>query len=284
MTNDAALGGASERTRSTEPVTLARPWSRDPAWWVVTEQELRDLWLAGRGLPLMLAFTVLVSVNSYLVASNQALNFLEQRESVSLTLQVTVAVGGLLVLLGAADAVTGERERGTLETLLLTPASRQGLVVGKMLAALSLWLGAFVLTLPYVWFLGRGVGVVAIAVVSGLLVGTLLALFLVGYGLAVSLIARSNRLSLAVALFILLALYAPTQMPTAAQNGWAGELLLRIDPFTAALHFLSKVIIDGHSMGQEAGWLIGPLTAGILGPVAVVVLAARLGLGAGRNS
>jgi len=70
------------------------------AWMVVAERELRDLWLAGRGLPLLLAYSGLLSVTSYLVAANQALNFLEQREAVGLTLQVAVAVGALLVLLG----------------------------------------------------------------------------------------------------------------------------------------------------------------------------------------
>ena len=69
-------------------------------------------------------------------ATNQALNFLEQREAVNLTLQVAVAVGALLALLAAADAISGERERGTLESLLLTPVPRRQLVAGKLLAAL----------------------------------------------------------------------------------------------------------------------------------------------------
>src|SRR5437867_12420186 len=127
-------------------------------WLIAAERELRDLWLAGRGLPLMFVYTLLLSVTSYLVATNQALNFLEQREAVSLTLQVAVAVGALLVLLGAADAVSGERERGTLESLLLSPASRLSLVVGKGIAALSIWVVAFLVTVPYIWFLGRGLG------------------------------------------------------------------------------------------------------------------------------
>src|SRR2546423_8808632 len=109
--------------------------ARPPAWAVVAGQELRDLWLGGRGLILSLAFSLLLSVLAYLVATNQALNFLEQRESVNLTLQVAIAVGALLALLGAADSVSGERERGSLETLLLTPASRLQLTLGKLLAA-----------------------------------------------------------------------------------------------------------------------------------------------------
>lgn len=265
---------------------LAREAVRTPPaggapWLVVAARELRDLWLAGRGLPLMLAFTVLLSATSYLVASNQELNFLEQRESVSLTLQVAVAVGGLLVLLGAADAVSGERERGTLETLLLTPVSRRALVAGKGLAALSLWAGAFLAAGPYVWYLARGVDVAGTALLAGLLVGTLLALFLVGFGLTVSCLAQSNRMSLSVTLFVLLALFAPTQMPSSAQNGWFGELLLRADPFTAGLRVLGKVVIDGHSLGQEADWLVGPVVAAVVACAAAYVVAGRLRLGAG---
>ena len=56
--------------------------------------------------------------------TRRELNFLEQRESLSLLLQVAIGVGSLLALLAAADAFSGERERGTLESLLLTPASR----------------------------------------------------------------------------------------------------------------------------------------------------------------
>jgi len=75
----------------------------------------------------------------------------------SLLLQVAMPVGSLLTRLAAADAISGERERATLEGLLLTPVARLGIISGKLLGALSLWLAAFVITIPYVWFLGRGV-------------------------------------------------------------------------------------------------------------------------------
>ena len=254
------------------------------AWMVVAERELRDLWLAGRGLPLLLAYSGLLSVTSYLVAANQALNFLEQREAVSLTLQVAVAVGALLVLLGAADAVSGERERGTLESLLLSPAPRRALVIGKAVAALSLWVAAWIVSLLYVWYLGRGVGVVGLAVASSLVVGSLLAVFLAGYGLLISAIVSSNRLSLSVSLFALLALYAPTQMPTAMQHSWIGELLLRVDPFTAGLRYLGNLIINGHSPGQDAGWLIGPVVAAVVAVAVALAVANRLTLHGGDQA
>jgi ABC-2 type transport system permease protein len=254
------------------------------AWMVVAERELRDLWLAGRGLPLLLAYSVLLSVTSYLVAANQALNFLEQREAVSITLQVAVAVGALLVLLGAADSVSGERERGTLESLLLSPAPRRALIIGKGVAALSLWAAAWAVSVPYVWYLARGVGVVGVAVASGLIVGSLLALFLAGYGLLISTILSSNRLSLSVSLFTLLALYAPTQMPTAIQNSWIGVLLLRLDPFTAGLRYLGRLIINGPSPGQDAGWLIGPIVAAVVAASLALAVANRLTLHGGDRA
>ena len=128
---------------------------------VVTWQELRDLWLGGRGLLLTLAFSLLLSVIAYLVATNTALNFLEQRESVNLELQVAIAVGTLLTLLAAADAISGERERGRWRACCVHTVSRRRDLDRKAARRFSLWVAAFVVTVPYVWFLGRGVGVVA---------------------------------------------------------------------------------------------------------------------------
>ena len=224
------------------------------------------------GLLLGLAFSVLLSAMTYLAATNEELNFLEQREAVNLTLQVAVGVGALLALLGAADAISGDRERGTLESLLLTPMPRASLVSGKLLAALSLWVGAMVITVPYVWFLARNVGAAGEALGTGLVAGTLLALALTSFGMVVSALARSNRVSLSVSLFVLLALFAPTQLPMGAQQGWAGELLLRVNPVTAALHYIGKVVVDQHAWTRDLSWLVSPLVgAAVLTVVAVAV-------------
>jgi ABC-type transport system involved in cytochrome c biogenesis permease component len=156
-----------------------------PRWAVVGGQELRDLWLGGRALLLLLAFSVLLSVITYLGATSEGINFLEKRETVNLTLQVAVMFGALVALLVAADAISGERERGTLESLLLTPVPRRHLLSGKLLGALSLWFAALAVAVPYVWFLGRDVGAVDDALLAGLLVGTLVAISLAAFGIIV---------------------------------------------------------------------------------------------------
>jgi len=242
---------------------------------VVAAQELRDLWLGGRGLALGFAFSLLMSVIAYLVATNRALNFLEHRETVNLTLQVAIAVGALLALLAAADTISGERERGTLESLLLTPVSRFEITAGKLLGALSLWLAAFAITIPYVWFLGRGVGLVGDALATGALVGTLLAVFLASFGVLVSVVAASNRVSLSLSLLVLLALFVPTQLPSSAQQGWAGDLLLRLNPITAGEHYVGRIVTDGHPWSEDVSWLVSPAIAAVVFAGAALFVGAR---------
>jgi ABC-2 type transport system permease protein len=248
---------------------------RSRTWGAVAGQELRDLWLGGRGLLLLLAFSVLLSVITYLGATSEGINFLEKRETVNLTLQVGVMFGALVALLVAADTISGERERGTLESLLLTPVPRRDLVSGKLLAALSLWFVALVVAVPYVWFLGRDVGAVDDALAAGLLVGTLVAISLAAFGLIVSVLASTNRVSLSVSLFVLLALFAPTLLPGGAKQGWAGELLQRVNPMTAAEHYMRNVVIRQFDWMNELDWLVSPIVASVVLAIIAILIVPR---------
>jgi ABC-2 type transport system permease protein len=114
--------------------------------------------------------------------------------------------------------------------------------------------------------------------VVGLLVGSLLALELGALGLVLSLFAGSNRVSLALSLFVLLALFAPTQLSAGAQQGWAGDLMLRANPLTAGVHYVGRVLVDGHSLGSEADLLVAPAVAAIVLAAVALVAAGRMRL------
>jgi ABC-2 type transport system permease protein len=260
------------QVRDTETLPAVR---RDPGWTVVAAQEIRDLWVGGRGLVLVFAVSVLLSVVTYMAATNQVLNFLEQREAVNLTLQIAVAVGALVTLVVSADGISGERERGTLECLLLTPVSRRAIVVGKAAAALTLWFAVFVVSIPYVWVLGRGVSLVATALLLGLVVGTLLAAALAAIGLLISAVSGSNKASLSVSLLLLLALFAPTQLP-GGPKGWFGELLLRVNPVASALHYIGAVLVNGHAWTRDLSYLASPLLAVVIAGGALVLAGPRI--------
>lgn len=57
---------------------------------------------------------------------------------------MTVFLGGMAAII---DATAGERERGSLEPLLINPAARWEFVIGKLLAALPFAVGTILLTL-----------------------------------------------------------------------------------------------------------------------------------------
>jgi ABC-2 type transport system permease protein len=251
--------------------TVATQPAGSGSWAVVAEQEIRDLWLGGRGLLLVFAFSVLLSAMTWLAATNQAMNFLEQREAVNLTLQVALSVGMLLTLIVSADAISGERERGTLETLLLAPVSRRAIVGGKLLAAMSLWFACVVVSLPYLWVLGRGVAVAGQAALLGLCVGTLVAVGLGGLGLLISACASSNKNSLAFSLLLLLVLFAPTQIPALPKTGF-GELLVRVNPIGSALHYISQVLVGRRAWTHDLSYLSSPIV--LVCAVGVVLISA----------
>jgi ABC-2 type transport system permease protein len=236
---------------------------RAGTWRVVARQECRDLWVSGRGPLLLFGLSLLLSVVTYVTAGNLAVNFLEQREAVNLILQVAVAVGVLVALVVSADGISGERERGTLESLLLTPVSRRAILGGKFVAALSAWFAAFLVSVPYVWVLAHGVHMTAPALGFGLGVGTLLAVGLVAVGLLISAVSSSNKLSLAVSLLVLLALFAPTQLPRLPQ-GWAGDLLRHANPVAAGLQYLQAIVVNGHGWATDVSYLVSPLLTVVL--------------------
>ena len=67
----------------------------------------------------------------------------------------------------------------------------------------------------------------------------------------------------------------PTQLPSSAQQGWAGELLLRVNPLTAGEHYVGKILVSGHAWTQDLSWLASPLAAAVVLAAAAPILGAR---------
>ena len=141
----------------TGPASELRPPAR--GWLLVAEQELRDLWLGTRGPVLLLCFSLLLSVLTYLAATNKELNLLDHKDTLKVVMQVAVGIGVVLTLLVSADAVSGERERRTLESLLLTPLTPRQIALGKLVASMSVWAAVLLVALPYAWTMRVGIAI-----------------------------------------------------------------------------------------------------------------------------
>jgi ABC-type multidrug transport system permease subunit len=234
--------------------------SQRPAWRVMLTWELQELWIGGKALILIILFSILLSIMSWLLATNSELNLIPPKEMIFLTLQASIAVGLFISLIIGADSISGERERSTFEGLLLTPASRRQIILGKFLAAVSPWPVAFIITIPYLMLLSQGDGTIVVnAALWGWILGSVLIMGFTGFAMLVSLGTNSNRTSLFVSLAIYILCLLPTQFPGPAQAGFAGQFIKKINPMEATNQFLEKVVVNNRTPQEMAIWLWAPV-------------------------
>lgn len=247
-------------------------------WWLQFRQELDDLWVGGKALNLLVLYTVLMSITAFLLATNSELSLTPPRIMIVITIQSAISFGLFLGLVIASESLSGERERATLEPLLLTPASHRQIVLGKFLAALSPWPIAYALTIPYVAVLAQGDLALVPALAWGAVLGTLVAVAFTGIGLLVSMWSNSTRTSLFVGLLVYLATLLPAQLPGEFQDTAAGAAIQAIDPLEAVRVFLRQGFVDVRPVQELWPLLYAPVA------VTIVVVGAIFLWGGGRLS
>ncbi|HLO30162.1 MAG TPA: ABC transporter permease subunit [Anaerolineales bacterium] len=239
----------SDKRPLSEPRIKSANWSL-PSWWLVFGRELNELWIWGRALTLIILYSIYLGISSFIFASNNELSLIPPREMVYLTISGAITVGLFIALVIGADSFSGERERSTLEALLLTPARRRQIVIGKFLASISPWPVAMVIAIPYVVVLSQGDEILRTALVWSAIVGSLLAPAFTGFAMLVSLWSGSNRTSLFTSLTVYLLLLLPVQFPSGAQTGMFGKLLKQLDPLDGAAQFLEKLIVGNRTVQE----------------------------------
>jgi ABC-2 type transport system permease protein len=251
-------------------------------WRIVARQELVDLWGGVRGLAVLFAYSVLLAVLGYLASADAGINLLDARESVGVITQTAIALGALCALVISADAISGERERGTLEALLVSPLRRRDLVVGKLASSSTMWVAAQLVALPFILVMAKGPGIAVDALAALALGGSLVAAALTALGLAISSVAMSNRTSLAAAVATMLILAVPSQLPSVTAKGFLGSILIRLNPVSAGLELTNEVLVNQRSWGSQWTLLISPTVAAIVLTTVAIGLSGRIELGDSR--
>ncbi len=253
--------------------------SSTPVWWLILRQELSQLWRGGRLLVLLVLFSVLMSITTVLHEIESQVSLIPPPEMVFLTVLSTISFGMFISLIVAADSISGERERATLEPLLLSPASARQIVFAKFIAALSPWPIALLLSVPYAVVLSRGDEALVPGLLWTALLGSLLAIAFTGFGMLVSIWSSSNRTSLFVSLFVYLLFVIPTQFPGQAQKGDLGYTLQQLNPLQASSEFIEKLIVNNRSPEERLAYLVAqPLSALIVLGLLFLYAAPRLRL------
>ena len=255
-----------------------------PAWWLVFKREMTDLWIGGKAFNLILIYSILLGGMVYIYSFNTELSLIPPKEAVYEMLKNAMAVAMFVGLIIGADSISGERDRATLESLLLTPVNRRQIIVGKFLAAFSIWPAAYVIAIPYLYVLAQGDNVLAPALFWGAVTGTVLVIGYTGLGMLVSFWSSSNKSSYFISLGIYALLLIPAELP-GKSAGAAGQFLQWVNPMGAVNHFLSKHLVNYRPVAEFATWL----TSSVVLAVVVLILllgyaGASLRLEAGRGS
>ena len=112
----------AQKQRSERVEVAQRHGVAPPVWWLVFRREFIDLWTGGRVLLLLTLFSLVMSVTSVLRELESGLNLIPPVEMAFLTILSGISFGLFVGMVIGADSISGERERATLEPLLLTPA------------------------------------------------------------------------------------------------------------------------------------------------------------------
>jgi ABC-type transport system involved in multi-copper enzyme maturation permease subunit len=222
---------------------------------VLARKEAGELVLSPRGIAWLLAMAAALSVFALLLVGNTELSLLDNAQVVYDMAGIVTALGALLAVVVGNDSIAGERERGSLMALLLTPISRAGLVTGKMGGLVIAWVLMFLIAVPYLWAVGStGQNLVA-AILGVALFGTPVVL---SFGLfAMGLAARlgSSRSSLIATLIALLVSGSPLVLGPSLRQSAIGRMFDAINPFSGAVNAFDSVIIDSQPIAAQAGRL-----------------------------
>jgi len=252
--------GASRRVER-RPVPAGRG---TPTWWVVFKKELGDLWIGGKALQLTVIYMVVLGIYSYVTEHDSLLRFVPPKEMVFELTKAAIVASVFVGLIIGADSLSGERERATLEGLLLTPTSRLQIVVGKFLAAASPGPAALAITIPYMKLLAQGDEVFGQAVIWGAGLGCVLTLAFTALAMFVGFWCNSNKTSLFVSLCLYLLFLLPTQLPGHAQGGTMGLFGQWVNPLAAPRVFLATLLVNNWTLDRAWSWLLSPLAFAFL--------------------
>jgi ABC-2 type transport system permease protein len=182
--------------------------------------------------------------------------------------KAAIAMSLCICMIIAADSVSGERERATLEGLLLTPANRTQIVIGKFLTAISPWPVAYAIAVPYWYAVSQGDPIFQRAFLWGGVVGSLLAPVVGGIGILLSILCNTMKASMIAGQSVYMLLLLPAQVGgTSGANLWAYEkvqaayLVDWINPMAASNRFLQRVLLDNWSPDVLWIWFTMPVVA-----------------------
>jgi ABC-type Na+ efflux pump permease subunit len=214
-------------------------------------REFQEDFKANRGAVFWVIATLVLSAFAVLLVSNTELSLLDNAQAVYMMAGIVIALAALVAVIRGSDGFAGERDRQTLEPLLLAPINGPGLAAAKLCGLLFSWLILFILAIPYLWAVGSTGQNLFAAILYLFLAGSLIVLVFGGAALALSARMKTFKGVLSLGLTVLLLSASPVLLGPSLRQSAVGRVLDLANPFAAALNILDSVIIDSQGLAWQ---------------------------------
>lgn len=211
---------------------------------ILIKKECLEEIFSSRGAALYLVGIGVLSVFSLLLVSNTELSLLDNAQAVYMMSAIIIMLALLIAVVRGSDGFAGERERETLETLLITPVSPAEIAFAKLMGLLFSWMIVFILSMPYLWAVGSTGQNLLSALIYLFVAGTLLVVIFGGFMLALSVRMKTFRGALSIGLTVFLLSGSPILLGPSLRQSVVSRLIDLINPFAIALNMLDSVVVD----------------------------------------
>jgi ABC-type transport system involved in multi-copper enzyme maturation permease subunit len=219
----------------------------------IMQKEIRESILTPKGFLWYILTSVTLSVLSYLFLTNSELSLLDQGQMLYMIMNFITALGILIGLVFGADSFAGEIERGTLETLFLSPVNKTEIAIGKLGTATANWGIIFIISVPYLLVVGKRGQNLLIGIAYLAALGTLLAITFSAFSMGLSARIKYMKNSLIISFFIFMLAGAPIFLSATQRRTWFGRIFDFINPFADAINTFDSVVIDSQGFNYQAG-------------------------------
>jgi len=210
----------------------------------LVEKECIEEIISPRGAALYLVGCGVLSVFSLLLVSNTELSLLDNAQAVYMMSSIIIAIALLIAVIRGSDGFAGERERETLEALLITPVSPAEVAIAKLMGLIFSWLVLFIISIPYLWAVGSTGQNLNSALQYLFISGTLLVVIFGGFTLAISARMRTFKGTMSIGLTAFLLSGSPILLGPSLRQSTVGRFIDLLNPFANALNMLDSVIVD----------------------------------------
>lgn len=219
---------------------------------IIARKEAGELMFSLRGLAWLLTLAVVLSGFSLLLVSSSELSLLDNATVVYDMAGIVTGLGALLAVVAGADAIGGERERGSLVPLLVAPLPRSALLTGKLAGLAVAWVTAYMLSLPYLWAVGSTGQNLGDAMLSLPVFGTPLVLGFAFLAFGLGARMRATRTALLTGLILLVLAAAPVAIGPGLRQTAIGRLFDAVNPLSHALNAYDAIIIDSQGFASQS--------------------------------